>query len=165
MNFSQTHYHWYASHFRDEVGLSFPGNMVWISIGQLLAMSKSRIEAHKKWLMPLSAGVFLITFIAKCFTKVYGISYLMVVSLFVVSFIIELPESPTYKRIRNYSILMFFFHFCIAGKMNRFYAMVGDSLLTNYMYYFIVVVLSMLFAEMTLRLEKVKYFRFLRYTH
>ena len=161
----QAPYRWYASHFREEVSLSFPGNMVWISIGQLLCMSKSWIESHKKLLVPLSVAVFFFGFVSKCFTNMYGISYLMVISLFVVSFLIELPDSSIYKRIRNYSILMFFFHFSIAGKMNSFCAIVGDSLLTNYIYYFIVVALSILFAEMILRLEKVKYFGFLRYTH
>lgn len=161
----QVPYHWYASHFREEVNLSFPGNMVWISIGQLLYMSKSWIESHKKSLMPLSTVVFLVGYVARCFTDIYIVSYLMVVSLFIISFLIELPDSPIYKRIRNYSILMFFFHMSISGKMNRFCAIVGDTLLTNWAYYIIVVLASIVFAETVLRLEKHPFFKFLQYIH
>ena len=99
----QCPYYWYASHFRKEVSLSFPGSMVWISIGQLLSSAKNWIELNKKWLMPLCLGIFIITYATSIvLIPLYIEPYLMVVSLFVVSFLIELPDNPLYKRIRNY---------------------------------------------------------------
>lgn len=61
--------------------------------------------------------------------------------------------------------LIFFFHFSIAGKIGLFTAIVGDTLLTNWLYYLIVIVISVLFAEIVLRLEKTKYLFFLRFLH
>lgn len=89
----------------------------------------------------------------------------MAISIVIACLLIDLPSSSIYKRLRSYSILMFFFHFSIAGKMRYFTAIVGDSLLTNWLYYLIVVTMSVLFAEMVLRLEKTKYFAFLKYTY
>ena len=66
---------------------------------------------------------------------------------------------------REISILMFLFHFSIAGKMDIFCSFVGDSLLTNYVYYFLVLGISIVFAESILRLERIKVLGFLKYTH
>ena len=89
----------------------------------------------------------------------------MVVSLFTFSYLVELPDNKIYKRLRNYSILIFFFHFSIAGKMGLFCSYTGDTLATNWLYYILVVIISIAFAESILRLEKFKYFKILRYTH
>lgn len=162
---AQVPYDWYATHLREEVNLSFPAQMVWISIGQLLAIFKSKIEDNAKWLLPVSAVLLIVSYVSKCLFNFYLCTYIMVISIFIVCYLINLPDSHIYKRMRNYSILMFFFHFSIAGKMNRFCAIVGDNLLTNYIYYFMVVIVSILFAETVLRLEKVKYLGFMKYLH
>lgn len=91
--------------------------------------------------------------------------YVWGVSICLIAFFIELPDKHVYKRIRNYSILIFLFHFSIAGKMSLFCSFVGDSLLTNWLYYILVVVISIIFAEVVLRLEKIRYLEFFKYLH
>ena len=159
----QRPYEWYATHLREDVHLSFPAQMVWISVGQLLSICKTKIEKNGKWLLPVSVVLFLGGYVVSCLSHSY--LCIMVVSIFIACFLINLSDNPIYKRIRNYSILMFFFHFSIAGKMNRFCAIVGDNLLTNYIYYFMVVALSILFAEIVMRLEKTKHLGFMKYLH
>lgn len=93
------------------------------------------------------------------------VKYVWGVSVCLIAFFIELPDKHVYKRIRNYSILIFLFHFSIAGKMSLFCSFVGDSLLTNWLYYILVVVISIIFAEVVLRLEKIRYLEFFKYLH
>lgn len=81
------------------------------------------------------------------------------------AFFVKLPDSPAYKRIRNYSILIFLFHFSIAGKMSLFCLIVGDTLMANWLYYILVIMISVAFAETVLRLEKVCHLDFLKYLH
>lgn len=161
----QIPYEWYATHLREEVSLSFPAQMVWISIGQILSYYMFNLESRKKLLIPLSISVFICAFFGQVFYPSLIIKIIMVVSLFTFCFLIELPDSKIYKRLRNYSILMFFFHFSIAGKMQMFCRYCGDTLVTNWLYYIIVVAISIAFAEVVLRLENNKYLKFLRYTH
>ena len=139
--------------------------MVWISIGQILSYYMFNLERRKKFLRPLSISVFICAFFGQVFYPSLIIKIIMVVSLFTFCFLIELPDSKIYKRLRNYSILMFFFHFSIAGKMQMFCRYCGDTLVTNWLYYIIVVAISIAFAEVVLRLENNKYLKFLRYTH
>ena len=47
-------YNWYAETIRPDVKLSFPANMIWVSIGQLIGLHLGSIESSKKWLKPLS---------------------------------------------------------------------------------------------------------------
>ena len=161
----QIPYEWYATHLREEVSLSFPAQMVWISIGQILSYCLVNLENCRKILRPLSVSVFILAFFAQVFYPSLVIKIIMVVSLFAFCFLIKLPDSQVYKRLRNYSILMFFFHFSIAGKMEIFCRYCGDTLFTNWLYYLLVVAISIAFAEIVLRLENNKYLNFLKYTH
>lgn len=158
-------YEWYAMTFRKEVSLSFPGNMIWISIGQLLSLVIPVIEDKKKWLLPLSTSAFVLSLFLRFYISAFELLIVSATTIVVVCLLIDLPSSPIFKRLRNYSILMFFFHFSIAGKMMFFTAIVGNTLLTNWLYYLLVVAASILFAEMVLRLEKTKHFSFLKYLH
>lgn len=161
----QIPYDWYAANLRQEVNLSFPAQMIWISIGQILSPWLTDIENRKKMLRPLSIMFFLCAFLTCVFYPSLPIMIIMVVTLFIFCFSIELADSKIYKRLRNYSILMFFFHFSIAGKMRIFSSLCGDTLLTNWSYYLLVVAISIVFAEIILLLENKKYLNFLKYTH
>lgn len=163
--FMKIPYEWYAANLREEVSLSFPAQMIWISLGQILSLWLVKIENKKCILMPLSIGIFVGTFILFEIFPSFLFRLVMVLALFTFCFLINLQENKIYKRLRNYSILMFFFHFSIAGKMRHFCGFVGDSLATNWLYYILVVIISIAFAEIILRLEKYKYLKFLRYTH
>lgn len=149
----QVAYEWYAMTFRKEVILSFPGQMVWIPAGQLLSLVMKDLWSRKR-LLPVSVFVFIASLIINFFVNIIELKIIMAISIVIACLLIDLPSSSIYKRLRSYSILMFFFHFSIAGKMRYFTAIVGDSLLTNWLYYLIVVTMSVLFAEMVLRLEK-----------
>lgn len=158
-------YDWYAATFRDKVHLSFPAQMIWISLGYIISLKLSNIEKAKKILLPLSCVAFLIGFGLSVFFHYFVCRIIMAVSVVCFCLLIEIPPKPIYKRLRNYSILMFFFHFCIAGKMRFFTGILGDSIVTNWLFYLIVVTISVIFADVVLKLEKTKYFAFLKYIH
>lgn len=158
-------YNWYASTFREEVTLSFPAQMVWISIGQMLALYLNRFDGKKKYWLSSLYAICILAFVACMFFNSIAISIVLTVSLVLICLQKDLPSKPIYKRLRNYSILMFFFHFCLAGKMGIFTRYVGDTLLTNWAYYLMVVAVRVVFAEVVLRLETKPFFRILKYTH
>lgn len=158
-------YELYATTFRKEVNLSFPAQMVWISIGQLLSIYMPKRENRKIWIPYLWLS-FIISYIILIFyNNSLGLRIIMVISIICICILIEIKTHLIYERIRNYSVLMFFFHFSIAGKMHYFTELVGDTLFTNWVYYLIVVSLSIFFAEIILRLEKNKHLSFLKYIH
>ena len=158
-------YNWYAVTFRKEVSLSFPAQMIWISIGYFLSLVLADIKKNKSWVLPVSIIAFMSSLFLLLFINAIEIRIISVLTIVVVCILVDLPSSPIFKRLRNYSILIFFFHFSIAGKKGMFTAIVGDTLLTNWLYYLIVIVISVLFAEIVLRLEKTKYLFFLRFLH
>lgn len=158
-------YDWYASHVREEVNLSFPSQMVWISFGQIIASKLSLIEKYRKFFSPLCIIISVVCYALAIWCKNPFSIYFFVIAIFIVFFLLKLPNHPVYKRMREISILMFLFHFSIAGKMDIFCSFVGDSLLTNYVYYFLVLGISIVFAESILRLERIKVLGFLKYTH
>lgn len=161
----QIPYHWYATNLREEVNLSFPGQMIWISFGYILSHWLVKIENEKRILLPLSAGLFIIVLAADYLFPLFVFKVALVLTLFACCLLLQLPPSNIYKRLRNYSILMFFFHFSIAGKMLLFCRFIGDNLATNWLYYILVVFISISFSEVVLRFEKFKFLNFLRYTH
>lgn len=161
----QIPYHWYATNLREEVSLSFPGQMIWISLGQILSYWLVKIEKEKRILLSLSAGFLIVALAAIYFFPLFILKVALVLALFTFCLLVQLPTSDIYKRLRNYSILMFFFHFSIAGKMGLFCRFIGDNLATNWLYYILVVLISISFSEAVLRLEKNKILKFLRYTH
>lgn len=158
-------YEWYATNVRQEVGLSFPSQMIWVAIGLIIGINLDNVLLHKKTIYPWVIGLAIVCYVLSLFWYSIFVKYVWVVSVCLIAFFIELPDKPVYKRIRNYSILIFLFHFSIAGKMSLFCSFAGDSLLTNWLYYILVVVISITFAEVVLRLEKIRYLEFLKYLH
>lgn len=158
-------YEWYATNVRQEVSLSFPSKMIWVAIGLIIGINLDHVLLHKKTIYPWVIGLAIVCYVLSLFWHSIFVKYVWVVSVCLIAFFIDLPDNPIYKRIRNYSILIFLFHFSIAGKMSLFCSFAGDSLVTNWLYYILVVVISITFAEVVLRLEKIRYLEFLKYLH
>ena len=161
----QIPYNWYSANLREDVGLSFPSQMIWISIGQILSCFVMKIENERRIWLPLSTSLFIVVLAVIQFFPSFLLKIALVLTLFTFCLLIQLPPSDIYKRLRNYSILMFFFHFSIAGKMGLFCRFLGDSLATRWLYYILVVAVSLVFSEVILRLERHNSLKFLRYTH
>lgn len=158
-------YEWYATNVRQEVILSFPSQMIWVAIGMVIGTNLDYIIPRKKAIYPWVLGLTIVCYVASLFLHLILVKYIWVISVCLIAFFIDLPDKHIYKRIRNYSILIFLFHFSIAGKMSLFCSFVGDTLLTNWLYYIIVVMVSIAFAEVIMRLEKVHHLDFLKYLH
>lgn len=163
-------YDWYAGSVRKEVICSFPFALVWVSIGQLMASNKMRecIDVMKsKGRTLLWIGIGSIYVIMAMMNKgSWNLNYLLVPMLLVGGLTATLKPSNAYKFLRETSILMFLFHFSIAGKKSLFLSMIGQSgTVYHILYYLIVVMVSLLFAMLIMRLEKRIFFSILRYTH
>ena len=161
-------YDWYASNIRKDVVCSFPFALVWVSIGQVLASlnvqnDKERILLPQGWLW---CGLSVVYIIMVLTGSPFYWKYFLVVFLFDAFFRLNLANKPIYKEMRNASILVFLFHFSIAGKKSLFLDMLGVSgTVYHILYYLLVVVVSLLFAFAVLWLEKYQLFKWLRHTH
>lgn len=158
-------YKWYATNVRQEVNLSFPSQMIWVAMGMIIGSKLDKIVSRKEFIYPWAFGINIVCYTLSLFWHSIFVNYVWVINVCLIAFFIELPDKPIYRRIRNYSILIFLFHFSIAGKMSLFCSIVGDSLLTNWLYYILVVMISIIFAEVVLRLERIRHFDFLKYLH
>ena len=158
-------YDWYALNVREDVALSFPSQVIWVAMGMIIGTHLNMIISHKKRLLPVAVVLCVMCYGITIFWHTLFVKYIWVISICLIGFLVDLSDKPIYGRIRIYSILIFLFHFSIAGKMSVFCSVVGDSLVTNWIYYALVVVVSIVFAESVLRLEKIRFFVFLRYLH
>lgn len=158
-------YEWYADNVRQEVNLSFPPQMIWVAMGMIIGCKLDKFVFYRKTIYPWAIGLTIICYVASLFGHFILVKYMWVISICLVAFLVNLPNKCVYIRIRNYSILIFFFHFSIAGKMSLFCSIIGDSLLTNWLYYILVVIVSIAFAEVIVRLERIQYFKFLKFLH
>lgn len=158
-------YEWYATNVRQEVNLSFPSQMIWVVIGMFIGTNLDRILPYKKSIYQWGIGLSIVLYAVSVFCHIMLVKYVWVVTICLIAFFLDLPDRPIYRHIRNYSILIFLFHFSIAGKMSLFCSIVGDSLLTNWLYYILVVMVSIIFAEVIMRLERVRHLEFLNYLH
>lgn len=160
---------WYELNIRPEINLSFPYALVWISMGQLIALFYDKIVKKSKILVPLSLVLITFCYLLDVFANNLLVHLLIIyvatASFFVYFALTHLADSPVYKHIRNYSILIFLFHFSIAGKKALFLSFVGESLSMHWIYYLLVIGISICFAQSVLFLEKKKYLSFLRYLH
>lgn len=160
-------YDWYAENIRKDVVCSFPFALVWVSMGQILASLKvwgdGKGNSHPYLLW---CGLFVVYCIMALTGSPFYWKYLLVALLFGSFINLDLAAAPIYKKMRNASILVFLFHFSIAGKKSLFLGLLGVSGTEwHILYYLLVVAVSLLFAVAVLRLEKHKWFRFLSYIH
>ena len=163
----QIPYNWYAATFREEVNLSFPFAMVWMSMGEIMAKSSHYQKwemfgkSHKKLLAALFVLVFLVALCGFEYT-----SYFIVPLIFVLACCVDLKDSKIYRYLRNSSILVFFSHFWIAGKKCIFLDLIGyDITIFHIVYYLIVVAVCFSFAMIVLLLEQKRGLKFLKYLH
>ncbi len=168
-----TIYKWYALHVREEVYLSFPFALVWVSIGQILAkkplinMSFISLSQKRNYLF-LCGGVAIYIFyvLTNNLISLSVLKYLLAIFVFLLFKDMPIPAKPLFRWMRNCSIIMYLFHFALAGKKSLFLSVINkEGLAWDLSFYFLVVLLSLLFASIILLLERNKYFRFLKYTH
>lgn len=163
-------YDWYAAHVRKEVNCSFPFALVWVSMGQVMATEKAvnRIESiDKKGRLALclmtGAAYFAMTVMA---SGAWYLNYILVPLFMMLGLTAQVTPSETSKFLRETSILLFLFHFSIAGKKGLFLNLIGNAdIIYHILFYMIVVGVSLAFATVVLTLEKHKIFKFLKYTH
>ena len=154
---------WYSQNVRDEVGLSFPISLVWVSMGQLMAKYKKKVLKSGS---PIILGMScLVIYICYLLLPSYLWTYPLAIALVWFASVVNLHERKSYKTMREASILVFLFHFTIAGKMPYFLNIVGsDAVVFRFIYYVLVLVVSLAFAFTVLWLEN-KRFHFLKYLH
>lgn len=163
-------YDWYAAFARKEVMCSFPFALIWVSMGQLMASERFRntietMSKRHKILLWLGVAV-LYSVMALIKEGSWYVDYLLVPLVFVAALTANIKPSATYKFLRESSILIFIFHFSIAGKKSLFLNLIGQtSLLYHILFYLLVVLVSFAFATVVLLLEKRKHLTFLKYTH
>lgn len=158
-------YRWYAENIRPEVILSFPAHLVWISLGQIFSSQLDKIENNKKILFPLSILFSIACYLFVIWNNNLFINYLIVPSCFITFVLLKLSQKPIYKKMRDMSILIFFSHFLIFGTKGMFCKILNDTLLTNYIFYILVLASCVIFSLVILYLENKKGFHFLKYTH
>lgn len=157
---------WYSEHIRLEMNLSFPFALVWVSMGQLLATYLLQFANRHKRLMCISLSVIAVCYLLD---TVMDIDYISLITVYVSAIFVFILCDAIKQQLRlsahtRLSILMFF-HFSIAGKKGLFLALAGDSLAMHWVYYLLVVLISIGFAEAVLRLEKMRHLSFMRYLH
>lgn len=163
----QAPYNWYAETFREQVWLSFPSALVWVSMGECFAKSHY-YEAWEKFSRNNKKILAFLLLIVYVFAVMFGdyVRYLYVPLLFVLACCVDLKDSTSYRYLRNSSILIFFSHFWIAGKMGVFLKLVGsNAAFYHIVYYLMVVVICIGFAFLVLKLEQRKLWSFLKYLH
>lgn len=154
---------WYSQNVRDEVNLSFPFALVWVSMGQLLAKYKDKLLECGS---PIMLGIAcIVLYVSNLLFPSYLWTYPTALFLTWLALVVKLQERKYYKTMREASILIFLFHFTIAGKMSMFLNLIGSgSPVFMFLYYVIVLFVSLTFAFTVLWVEN-KHFHFLKYLH
>ena len=153
---------WYSQNVREEVNLSFPFALVWVSMGQLMAKYKDKLLEVSSPIIGYSLySVYVLDLLFPSYLWTYPLAF--VITWF--ALVVKLPERKYYRNMRESSILIFLFHFTIAGKMSMFLKLIGsEAPVFMFLYYLVVLAVSMTFAFTVLWLEN-KRLRFLKYLH
>lgn len=160
----QVLYDWYEEHIRT-MRLSFTAALFPVCLGSVLSHPRlllfyGKIKDYNKYCL-LALGVL---FAAYCLTGGIVYSYFLLVLIFVFFYNLDLPSNPIYKRLREYSILFFFWHFIVIQVFKMIY---GEEVfhLFGVSLFFVVVVIITIISTVILALENKKYFRWLTYSH
>lgn len=140
---------------------SFPVSLFWISLGYIMANPKVTGILKKR-----ETGYVLMVFIAAWIVSIFRIDlrFLMVISLFVASFNLELEYKPVYKFMRQSSILIFILHFVFIGIFRL--ALPNVTCLQHGLILFsVLIALCLLSSIVILRLKSHKYFSWLKYSY
>lgn len=139
--------------------LAFPGGLLWIAIGYVLANRSvvawmDKLKNSKAW---IAALVFLVlTFFVPIIPRV-----LCVTSLFIAAYTWQLPEhSELYRRFRTYSILFYVIHDCFKKIPKQLFGWENGPVL-----FVVTLAFCFLASEVIMRMKEVKGFRWLRYAY
>ena len=153
-------WNWYYNHIVNPQN-SFPVSLFWISLGYIMANPKL-----KGFIAKLKTGYVLMILIAAWIFCILGVDlrFLMVISLFVVSFNLKIEYKPIYKIMRQSSILIFILHFVFIGIFRLALPHVA-WLQHGLILYGVMIVLCLLSSIVILRLKDYKYFSWLKYSY
>lgn len=153
-------WNWYNNHIVN-LQNSFPVSLFWISLGYIMSNPKVKSRYEK-----LKAGYVLLVFLAAWIFSVFGVDlrFLMVISLFVVSFNLKTEYKPAYKIMRQSSILIFILHFVFIGIFRLVLPDVA-CLQHGLILYGVLIVLCLVSSIVILRLKDYKYFSWLKYSY
>lgn len=153
-------WNWYNNHIGNPQN-SFTVSLFWISLGYITANPKlkgiiAKLKTVYVLMVLLTAWVFCI----------WGVDlrFLMVISLFVVSFNLKTEYKPAYKIMRQSSILIFILHFIFIGIFRLALPNV-DCLQHGLILYGVLIVLCLLSSIIILKLKDYKYFSWLKYSY
>lgn len=142
-----------------EPHLAFPGGLLWIAIGYVLANKTviawmGNIKNSVAWMAVL---LFLILmFFIPLVSKI-----LCVASLFVAAYTWNLPEHPQlYRKFRTYSILFYVIHDCFKKIPKQLFGWENGPVL-----FVVTIVFCFLASEAIMRMKKVKGFGWLKYAY
>lgn len=161
---------WYELNIRD-IHLSFPNALVWVSLGACTVNLKMLERVSKpQWLYYVGWSLFLAFFLMEYFD--FGINglgtFLMVVCLITLFYIMKLKPSVAFKRLREYSVLMFFWHFIVivvfGFVFKRIFSATPFDILG--MYFFpVILIIVITISTVILWAEKKRGFSWLCYFH
>lgn len=150
-------YEWYYS-FKDP-HLAFPGGLLWIAIGYMMANKKVIVLMEK--IRNLWAWIAALSFLVMTFFIPVLPVILSVVALFVAAYTWQLPEHPQlYRRFRTYSILFYVIHDCFKKIPKQLFGLENGPVL-----FVVTIAFCFLASEVLVRMKEVKGFGWLRYAY
>lgn len=150
-------YEWYNS-FKDP-HLAFPGGLLWIAIGYVIANKKVVVWMGK--IRNVWAWIATLLFLVMTFFIPFVPTILCVASLFVATYTWQLPEHPQlYRRFRTYSILFYVIHDCFKKIPKQLFGWENGPLL-----FVVTIAFCFLASEVIMRMKDVKGFGWLRYAY
>lgn len=150
-------YEWYNS-FKDP-HLAFPGGLLWIAIGYVIANKKVVVwmgKIRNVWAWIATLLFLVMTFFIPIVPKI-----LCVVALFVAAYTWQLPEHlQLYRRFRTYSILFYVIHDCFKKIPKQLFGWENGPLL-----FVVTIAFCFLASEFIMRMKDMKGFGWLRYAY
>lgn len=157
-------YEYYEEHVRT-MQLSFTAALYPICLGSVLSHPRmidlyKILEYYNKYCLILLMGLFAIYCIMDSILLLTTITIL----LFVYFYNLDLHFSPVYHRLREYSILFFFWHFIVIQILKIAFHDDIYNVLGIYLFPIVLLIITII-ATTILYLEEKKYFRWLRFSH
>lgn len=161
-------YEWYENHIRN-IQLSFPTALFWISMGAGFAklnINGNLVQLAKYQYILWFCFIFIFLLTLTCGSiLVNGLNNIFMVALLTILFYnMKLKPSSTYRVMREYSILFFFWHFIVLKIIDIIFNEQSFDLLGIWIYP-ITLIPVVLISTIILYLENKRYFKWLRYSH
>ena len=161
-------YEWYENHIRN-IQLSFPVALLWISMGAGFAklnINGKLVQLAKYQYILWFCFIFIFLFTLTCGPiLVNGLNNIFMVALLTILFYnMKLKPASTYRIMREYSILFFFWHFIVLKIINIIFNEQSFDFLGIWIYP-ITLISVVLISTIILYLENKRYFKWLRYSH